>query len=245
MEKTKCSETSAHKIQTPGNHPKEKIQHSQHGKSLKSITSIPASSYNLTKAAKILEYSTWWWLSKTRSTLWTNEQRQRTAIIPCWSRGAFKPCPFPILCPERIESLHLLQNRPTPLWRTLPKNKSCPGSDRQHPGALWRNVYCNKGCTLPATKCSHISITHITRCSWFFKCFPLSECFVLLFFDHFMVRRPLVGPVLVNFEVSRSHSDIPNCTTPLDEYSARRITSTWQHTTLTRDWHPCPRRDSN
>jgi len=22
-------------------------------------------------------------------------------------------------------------------------------------------------------------------------------------------------------------------------------TPTWQHTTITRDWHPCPRRDSN
>jgi len=26
MELTECSETSAHKIQTPGNHPKERIQ---------------------------------------------------------------------------------------------------------------------------------------------------------------------------------------------------------------------------
>ena len=31
-----CSETSAFKIQTPGNNPKESIQHSEHGKSLKS-----------------------------------------------------------------------------------------------------------------------------------------------------------------------------------------------------------------
>jgi hypothetical protein len=27
MEQTECSETSAHKIQMPGNHPKERIQH--------------------------------------------------------------------------------------------------------------------------------------------------------------------------------------------------------------------------
>ena len=33
---TECSETSAYKIQTPGNHPKESIQHSVHGESLKS-----------------------------------------------------------------------------------------------------------------------------------------------------------------------------------------------------------------
>jgi len=33
---TECSETSAHKIQTPGNYPEESIQPSGHGKSLKS-----------------------------------------------------------------------------------------------------------------------------------------------------------------------------------------------------------------
>jgi len=36
MEQTECSETSAYKIQTPGNHPKESIQHSEHDESLKS-----------------------------------------------------------------------------------------------------------------------------------------------------------------------------------------------------------------
>jgi len=38
MELKACSETLAHKIQTPGNHPKERIQHSEHSKSLKSRT---------------------------------------------------------------------------------------------------------------------------------------------------------------------------------------------------------------
>jgi hypothetical protein len=36
MEQTECSETSAYKIQTPGNYSEENIQHSQHGESLKS-----------------------------------------------------------------------------------------------------------------------------------------------------------------------------------------------------------------
>jgi hypothetical protein len=36
MEQTECSETSAYKIQTPGNYPEENIKHSQHGESLKS-----------------------------------------------------------------------------------------------------------------------------------------------------------------------------------------------------------------
>jgi len=36
MEQTECSETLAYKFQTPENHPKESIQHSVQGKSLKS-----------------------------------------------------------------------------------------------------------------------------------------------------------------------------------------------------------------
>jgi hypothetical protein len=36
MEQTGCSKMSAYKIQTPGNYPEESIQHSEHGKSLKS-----------------------------------------------------------------------------------------------------------------------------------------------------------------------------------------------------------------
>ena len=35
MERTECSETSAYKIQTPGNYPEESIQHSEQGESLK------------------------------------------------------------------------------------------------------------------------------------------------------------------------------------------------------------------
>jgi len=36
-DRTECSETSAYKIQTPGNYPKENIQYTEHGESLKSI----------------------------------------------------------------------------------------------------------------------------------------------------------------------------------------------------------------
>jgi hypothetical protein len=36
MEQTECSETSAYKIQTSGNHPEENIQPTEHGESLKS-----------------------------------------------------------------------------------------------------------------------------------------------------------------------------------------------------------------
>jgi len=40
MEQTECSETSAYKIQTPGDQPKECIQRSGHGESLKSRIDI-------------------------------------------------------------------------------------------------------------------------------------------------------------------------------------------------------------
>jgi len=36
MKMEQCSETSAYKIQTPGNYPEETIQHSENGGSLKS-----------------------------------------------------------------------------------------------------------------------------------------------------------------------------------------------------------------
>jgi hypothetical protein len=36
MEQAESSETSAYKIQTPGNYPEENIQHTEHGESLKS-----------------------------------------------------------------------------------------------------------------------------------------------------------------------------------------------------------------
>jgi len=36
MEQIECSKTSEHKIPTIQNHPKERLQHSEHGKSLKS-----------------------------------------------------------------------------------------------------------------------------------------------------------------------------------------------------------------
>ena len=38
MKMEQCSETSAYKIQTPGNYPEESIQHSEHGESLESRT---------------------------------------------------------------------------------------------------------------------------------------------------------------------------------------------------------------
>ena len=49
MEHTECSRTSAHEIHTPGNHPKERIQHSEHNESLKSRTVLSVCSTSYTR----------------------------------------------------------------------------------------------------------------------------------------------------------------------------------------------------
>jgi len=57
---------------------------------------------------------------------------------------------------------------------------------------------------------------------------------------------PHVGLGLLIVEISRSHSDTPKSVGLLwtsDQPVAE--TSTWQHSTLTRDRHPWPGRDSN
>jgi len=59
---TECSETSANKFQTPGIHPKESIQHSVHGESLKSRCIIftassrnrPKNEFGMTSSRNIL-----------------------------------------------------------------------------------------------------------------------------------------------------------------------------------------------
>jgi len=61
-----------------------------------------------------------------------------------------------------------------------------------------------------------------------------------------MARQRLVGKGLLIIEASRSHSDTPHSAGLL--WTSDQLvteTSTWQHTKLTRDSHPCPRRDSN
>jgi hypothetical protein len=61
-----------------------------------------------------------------------------------------------------------------------------------------------------------------------------------------MAQQPPVGQDLLIIEASRSHSDTPHSVglfwtgnQPVAE------TSIWQHITVTRDRHPCPRWDSN
>jgi len=49
IELTECSEMSAHKIQTSGNHPKESTQHSEHGESWNSRTHNLSHTVNFAK----------------------------------------------------------------------------------------------------------------------------------------------------------------------------------------------------
>ena len=61
-----------------------------------------------------------------------------------------------------------------------------------------------------------------------------------------MLQEPVVGQGLLIIEDSWSHSDTPHSVGILwtsDKSDAE--TFIWQQTTLTRDTHPCPRRDSN
>jgi hypothetical protein len=46
MEKTECSEMSAHKIQMPGNYPEESIQHSEHGRKFEIKNNINLYTYH-------------------------------------------------------------------------------------------------------------------------------------------------------------------------------------------------------
>jgi hypothetical protein len=63
---------------------------------------------------------------------------------------------------------------------------------------------------------------------------------------HSILEEPLVGQGLLIIEASKSHSNTPHSVRVLwtsDQLDAH--TSTWQHKTLTRHRHPCPRWDSN
>ena len=56
-----------------------------------------------------------------------------------------------------------------------------------------------------------------------------------------MAQQPLVGQDLLTNENLRLHSDSPHSVGLLwtsDQPEAK--TSTWQHTTRSREWHPCP-----
>jgi len=76
------------------------------------------------------------------------------------------------------------------------------------------------------------------------KSFPSSPVRVWIFFSP-VALRPVVRPWSPFIEVSRSHSDTPHSVGILPSDQPDAQTSTWQHTTLTRGKHQCPRGAKN
>jgi len=61
-----------------------------------------------------------------------------------------------------------------------------------------------------------------------------------------MAQQLLVGQGFLTIEAARSHSDTPHSVGLLRRSDQPdEETCTWQHTTLTRQRHPCHQRDSN
>jgi len=90
--------------------------------------------------------------------------------------------------------------------------------------SVWKLVFFGRHCVIFQSSCRQLTVIY----------------FVL------MVHQPLVGQGVLIIETSQSHSDTPQSVgflwtsdQPIPE------TSTWQHTTLTRDKYPCHRRVSN
>jgi len=73
---TECSETSAYKIQTPGNYPEERIQHSKHLESLKSRIFCEVRIFSLLAACLFLQPITRTclrcWVNNNLETFWWN-----------------------------------------------------------------------------------------------------------------------------------------------------------------------------
>jgi len=62
----------------------------------------------------------------------------------------------------------------------------------------------------------------------------------------FVARHSILGQGLLIVEVSRSHSNTPHSVgLPCTSHQPVAETSSWRHTTLTRDILPYPRWDSN
>jgi hypothetical protein len=95
---------------------------------------------------------------------------------------------------------------------------------------VWNVVICILYQILYIPKCHHHHVEGLEKFHFFF-----------------MTQQPLAGQGLLIVEPSLSHSDTPQSVGLLwtgDQPDAE--TSTWQkHTTLKRQRHPCPRRDSN
>ena len=133
---------------------------------------------------------------------------------------------------------------PWPVWRVAeslaPTCIRSPG--RPAPSeSLYRLSY-----TGPRRRCTAWNRLGSEGCTLIFYFIRYMSWCVKNIFLFTMAQRPPVGQGLLIIEDSWSHSDTPH-TVWLLWTSDRPVvqTSTCQHTTLTRDRHPCPRRDSN
>jgi len=119
----------------------------------------------------------------------------------------------------------------------------------------------NEHATLPYYDIHKIrDVTHIDNVKLLLICILLiSHSFIFGRFYFFLINAYVVvllfntviyvfsggpRPPLCGSSIALRHTTVGR--TPLDEWSARRTDlSSWQHTTLTRHRHPCPRLDSN
>jgi hypothetical protein len=117
----------------------------------------------------------------------------------------------------------------------------------EHNGKLGTSIYafCWRGETCPynGTLQTYEIQTYINLAKIFheIKWIVTGGQQFLIFFSWFDSPRGSRPPHCRGFEITFRHTTVGR--TPLDEWSARPK-NLWQHTTLTRDRHPCLRRDS-
>jgi len=81
--KKQCSETSAYKIQTPGNYPEESVQHSKEGESLKSRTLLSSQKWFSLHLIPFhtdghLKYQKYLYLTLSRLLIYFQDQSRKT-----------------------------------------------------------------------------------------------------------------------------------------------------------------------
>jgi len=110
------------------------------------------------------------------------------------------------------------------------------------------NIYGNRKCLRKNLIPNFAKIKILNNCpaSKFTQKYLILYLFYIWYFFTMVQQPPPSGPNPLIIEDSWSHSDTPH-SVGLLWTSDRPVagTSTWQHTTLTTDTHPCPRRDSN
>jgi len=77
MKQTECSETSAYKIQTPGNYPEENIQHTEHSEGLKSRTFVLKEyTHSLKLWRSVIWHNVVWYTDLSKTLVLINQTTQ-------------------------------------------------------------------------------------------------------------------------------------------------------------------------